>query len=307
MKSIIAQVAHWRKRMVKYALKNGATKAGLRFRISRQKVHKWLKRWREKPSIESLYDRSHRPHTSPKAHTAEEIKLIMRELERRGNDLIFAYQKLQEKGYKRSFGGFRRFVWKNLRPAEKKKPKHNPKPYRRAEYPGEKLQLDVKFVPSECVTNGQKYYQFTALDECTRWTFREMYDEHSTFSAKDFLDKLIRTAPFLIKQIQTDNGTEWTNALLVTKSKHKTLFEQALLDMDIEYKRIRIATPQHNGKAERQHGLDQKRFYSKLRMFSLSDGRCQIAKYNRTSNDIIKICLNLKSPNDVLNKYLHIL
>ena len=99
-----------------------------------------------------------------------------------------------------------------------------------------------------CVTNGKKYYQFTAVDECTRWTYREMYDEHSTFSAKCFLENLIRKAPFPIREVQTDNGTEFTNALLVTKSKHRTMFEQALLEMGIEYHRIQIATPRHNGK-----------------------------------------------------------
>lgn len=88
-----------------------------------------------------------------------------------------------------------------------------------------------------------------------------MYDEHSTFSARDFLEKLIRTAPFPIRMIQTDNGTEWTNALLVTQSRHKTLFEEALSDMGILYHRIRIATPRHNGKVERQHRTDELRFY----------------------------------------------
>ena len=83
--------------------------------------------------------------------------------------------------------------------------------------------------------------------------FREMYDEHSTYSSKDFLIKLIKAFPFPIREIQTDNGTEFTNALLVKKSTYKSLFEQALEDMDIIYHRIRIATPQHNGKVERQH------------------------------------------------------
>ena len=56
-------------------------------------------------------------------------------------------------------------------------------PYQRAEYPGQKVQVDVKFVPSYCVTNGKQYYQYTAVDECTRWVFREMYHEHSAYSS----------------------------------------------------------------------------------------------------------------------------
>jgi transposase InsO family protein len=130
-----------------------------------------------------------------------------------------------------------------------------------------------------------------------------MYDEHSTYSAKDFLMKLIENAPFQIRMVQTDNGTEFTNALLVIKSKHKTLFEEALEEMGIEYKRIRIATPRHNGKVERQHRTDELRFYDRLRMYSLADGRKQLAVYQRKSNDYIMTCLGMRSPNQVLADY----
>ncbi|MDR1669478.1 MAG: DDE-type integrase/transposase/recombinase [Oscillospiraceae bacterium] len=82
--------------------------------------------------------------------------------------------------------------------------KKKPKPYQRAEYTGQKVQIDVKYVPGQCAANGGKYYQFTAKDECTRWTFREMYDEHSTYSAKDFLMKLVRNPQFPIREVQSD-------------------------------------------------------------------------------------------------------
>ena len=78
----------------------------------------------------------------------------------------------------------------------------------------------------------------------------------------------------------------------------------SLADMNIIYHRIRIATPRHNGKVERQHRTDEKRFYNKMSMYSLEDGRKQMAKYNKWSNTIPKICLNFLSPNEVLDKYL---
>ena len=188
-----------------------------------------------------------------------------------------------------------------------KRKDHKPKPYQRADYPGQKLQLDVKYVPSYCVSDGGKYYQFTAKEECSRWTFREMYDERSAYSARDFLEKLVRRSPFPIRAIQTDNGTEFTNALLVTKSKHKTLFEQALEDMGIAYHRIRIATPRHNGKVERQHRTDEMRFYKKMRMYNLEDGRSQLARYQAASNDYIMTCLGMRSPNEALGLYLGVM
>ena len=103
--------------------------------------------------------------------------------------------------------------------------------------------------------------------------------------------------------VQTDNGAEFTNALLVTKSTHKTLFEEALNDMGIEYHRIRVATPRHNGKVERQHRTDELRFYKHMRMYSLEDGLRQLAVYQRQSNNHMMTCLGMKSPNQLLDLY----
>ena len=134
-----------------------------------------------------------------------------------------------------------------------------------------------------------------------------MYDEHSTYSSLNFLKKLINYFPFSIREIQTDNGTEWTNALLVKNATHRTLFEECLEENKILYHRIRVATPRHNGKVERQHRLDEKRFYSKMRIYNLEDGRKQLVKYNKLSNNISKCCLNYQSPNAVLKKYLGVM
>ena len=113
--------------------------------------------------------------------------------------------------------------------------------------------------------------------------------------------------PFPIREIQTDNGTEFTKALISNDPNEKSLFERKLKEYDILYHRIRIATPRHNGKVERQHRIDQQRFYNHLRMFSLEDGRKQLAVYQKKSNDYIKHCLQLRSPNQVLANYMAVM
>ena len=296
----ITQEAHYRQRVLKYAAKHGVTKAAERYQTSRKTVHKWKRRY--DGTVESLKNRSRAPLHSPLKQSEWEIHLVQRYAKKYPGDLLLGYEKAQKNGYARSYGCFKRTASK-LKPPEKKKRSRQNKPYERAEYPGQKIQMDVKFVPSYCVTNGRKYYQFTAKDECTRWTYREMYEEHSTYSAGQFLQNLVRKAPFPIRMIQTDNGTEFTNALLVTRSKHKTLFEEALLEMGIAYHRIQIATPRHNGKVERQHRIDELRFYRHMRMYSLEDGRKQLAVYQRQSNDHIMTCLGMQSPNQMLAKY----
>ena len=305
---MLTQVAYHRQRMVLYCKGHGLTRTALRYQTSRKTVHKW--RTRYNGTLESLKDRSHRPRSHPRQHTEEELDLIRRYIRRNGRgDLLLTYQKLLARGYARHYGSFKRVVRRlyGVPKKSKPKPKHKPKPYQRAEYPGQKVQIDVKYVPGHCAANGHRYYQFTAVDECTRVAFREMYDEKSTYSAKDFLMKLVTKSKFPIREVQTDNGAEFTNSLWVIKAKHKTLFEQALEDMDILHRRIRIATPRHNGKVERQHRTDQERFYSKLRMYNLADGRKQLAAYQAKSNDHIKTCLNFKSPNQILDNYLAVM
>lgn len=303
----ITQEAHHRQRMMKYRQGHTLKETAVRYKTSRKTVVKWWKRWDGTPR--SLENQSRRPHRSPREHSEATLRTIRRVLKKhKWRDVLLSYQEMRDKhGYQGSYGGFKRVCARLKSAKPKHRTKRRPKPYQRAEYPGQKLQLDVKFVPSSCVADGQKYYQFTAKDECTRWTYREMYAEHSTYSAHDFLMKLVKAAPFPIRAIQTDNGTEFTNALLVTKSKHKTMFEEALVEMGIIYQRIRIATPRHNGKVERQHRTDGERFYSRLRMYSLEDGRKQLAAYQRKSNDWIMTCLNLRSPNEVLADYLAVM
>ena len=305
---IVAQTRFWRQRLVNFTRGHTITETAIRFHVSRKTVYKWLNRY--DGTLESLSDQSHRPKTSPNRHTEEELRNIRKRLKRhKWKDLILVYQELIERDeYTRSYGGFKRICRKLWNCKEKKRPtKRRPKPYQRADYPGQKVQVDVKYVPSYCVVNGEKYYQYTAVDECSRWTYREMYDEHSTYSSKDFLEKLIRRAPFPIREIQTDNGSEFTNRLLVKKSKHLTLFEKALNEYGIIYHRIQIATPRHNGKVERQHRIDEERFYSNMRMYSLEDGRNQLASYQRKSNNYIKQCLGMRSPNQVIDDYLGVM
>ena len=81
------------------------------------------------------------------------------------------------------------------------------------------------------------------------------------------------------------------------------MFEKALEELEILYHRILIATSRHNGKVERQHRTDEARFSKNMRMYSLEDGRKQPAVYQRKSNNYIKTCLGMKSPNEVVRKY----
>ena len=297
----IAQDSQYRQRMMTYSEHHGVEETANRYHVCRKTVWKWSKRW--DGTAKSLEEKSRRPKSSPRKQKPWEIELVKRMRKKYGEDLLLGYQKAREKGYKRSYGCFKRTAEKEI-PLKKKAPKRKNKPYQRASYPGQKVQIDVKYVPSYCVADGKKYYQYTAKDECTRWTYREMYEEHSTYSSQQFLLSLVEHAPFMIREVQTDNGSEFTKRLMSNDPNDKTLFEQELERMGIIYHRIRPATPRHNGKVERQHRIDEMRFYRHMRMYSLEDGRRQLARYQRQSNNNIMTCLGMRSPNQVLQLYL---
>ncbi|MFR9256342.1 MAG: integrase core domain-containing protein [Merdibacter sp.] len=64
-----------------------------------------------------------------------------------------------------------------------------------------------------------------------------------------------------VECVQTDNGFEFTNRFSNSKRDLPTRFELTAARLGIRHKLIRPYTPRHNGKVERSHREDQKRFY----------------------------------------------
>ena len=147
---------------------------------------------------------------------------------------------------------------------------------------------------------GEKFYQYTVIDEASRERFIFPYKEQSSFSSRDFLQKAIAYFGYAPSIIQTDNGGEFT---YLAKTDRIHPFTLLCRQLKITHKLIRPRTPRHNGKVERQHRIDEERFYKYMRMYNLADGRKQLAVYQQKSNNYIKTCLNLKTPNQVVAMY----
>jgi len=261
--------------------------------------------------MESLRDRSKRPHHHPNQHTDAEIKLIADMRRRNPNaGLVVFWVKLMQRGYSRSIPGLYRFLKKQgvLR-VKPQNPKYIPKPYESMSYPGQRIQIDVKFVPCVCLVNeakGKRFYQYTAIDEFSRWRFVEAFEEHSSYSSAQFLEHLIQAFPLPIECVQTDNGQEFTKRFASYGGSDKlTLFQVKLQQHGIHHKLIRPYTPRHNGKVERSHRKDNERFYATHRFYSLEDFRRQLKLYNtRDYNRFPMRPLGWKSPAEVLKDYL---
>lgn len=270
-----------------------------RYHISKASLMRWNKQY--DGTKESLLSKSHRPHSPhPKAHTEEELKWI-RNYHRRNPNISVCelYGKLcGEKAYIRHPGSlYRVFVklgYRKKAESTKKKSKHNGI-YDTPTELGKKWQMDVKHVPVVCYvgTDGEKFYQYTMLEEASRERFIYAYKENSSYATVDFVQRAIDYFGYTPDMIQTDNGGEFTHT---QKTKRVHPLDVLCNKLHITHKLIRPRTPWHNGKVERSHRNDQERFYNHLRFYSYDDLRIQMKHYLRRSNRIPMSILNWKTP-----------
>ena len=294
--------------LIKYSDKFGVSKAAIKYKTNRQYIYRWKRRY--DGSIESLRDLSRRPHHHPNQHTPDEIRLI-KNMRRRNPHagLVVFWVKLSQRGYSRSITGLYRFLTRQgIMAVHPPNPKYIPKPYEQMDHPGQRIQVDVKFVPSACRLNsrviGKHFFQYTAIDEYSRWRFVEAFEEHNTYSSAMFVEHLVKAFPAPIECIQTDNGPEFTNRFTSHRDR-PTLFDVHLERNGIRHKLIRPYMPRHNGKVERSHRKDNERFYATHRFYSFEDFAKQLKEYNRRDyNNFPMRSLGWKTPNQVLKDYL---
>ena len=296
----VTQDMKYRQSLISYCQKYGVAKAARKYNKGRSYIYFWLKRY--DGTMESLACQSRKPHHHPNQHTEEEIKLI-KDMRRRNPELgmIELWCRLIERGYSRRPESLFRVMRKlGYFKADKVKKKYTPKPYEQMQYAGQRVQIDVKFVPLCCIAaKGEKYYQYTAIDEYSRLRYLEAFEEHSTYSSAVFLKNTIaffRKHEIQIECVQTDNGFEFTNRFANTNRDLPTLFQKLLLNAKITHKLIRPYTPRHNGKVERSHREDQKRFYNLHSFYSLDDFKKQLMVYLKRSNNIPMRPLKYLSP-----------
>ena len=203
----ITQTALNRKALINYAKKNGVIKAAIHYRAYRRHIYRWMKRY--DGTLKSLEDRSHRPRSHPNQYRPEEIKLID-DLRRRNPNagLVVIWVKLKQRGYSRSNSGLYRFLKiRNQMAVKLPNPKYVPKPYEQMTYPSQCVQIDVKYVPASCLVGEAvidgSYYQFTFIDEYSRFRYLEAFKDHSSYSAAQFIQHCAKKFPFNIECVQT--------------------------------------------------------------------------------------------------------
>lgn len=307
--NMITQKARKKQAVVKYAEKSGKSSASRMYGVSLSSIKRWCKRY--DGTWQSLLERSHRPNSHPKRHTAKEEKQIKNSFRkcyaRYGWDGV--YSDLLRKKYTRSFSGMV-YAAKRMGLTEQKKPPKKSREQRRYPEllePGEKVQIDVKEVPYHCLRgktlrDGKHLYQWTAIDECTRMRFVYGFEEHTPENTVRFLAMVIKAFPFKIKTIQTDNGTEFTYKFI--SDERISPFDKVLNKLGIKHKLIPPRTPWHNGKVERSHRNDQRYFYDWETFRSVEELNEKLEKHLIWSNNKTMRTLGRKSPIQLLAEKL---
>jgi transposase InsO family protein len=229
------------------------------FDIPRSSFFFWLRRFNPK-DLTSLEDRSRRPkrvRSSPLPHATVEKIVALRQkfpawskcklavILARDHDIRLSPSTIGRIFVKHNLflpkvrkNGLRRLARKRERPD---------KALRKA-FPGSLVQMDTKHLR---FSDGSKIYQFTAIDTCTRLRVLRAFSTASSKSAETFLREVRRAFPFPIRNLQSDNGSEFLGSFDKACVEEKHVFS---------YPR----TPKDNAFVERSHRSDDEEFYHLL-------------------------------------------
>lgn len=224
--------------------------------ISRNRYYRWYSRYRELGEA-GLRGHSRRPHSSPRATPWEIVDKVLY-LRR-----YYHFGPMRIRMYLHRYHAItlsQGAAWRILKRAGVSRLPSNMRYRRRQErfqryekpLPGYQLQVDVKFL-APVAGRPRRYYQYTAIDDCTRVRVLKIYERNTQQTAMTFVDEVLARLPFTVECIQTDNGSEFGPQ-----------FHWHLLDKGIRHRYIRPRRPYLNGKTERSHRIDDEEFYRQL-------------------------------------------
>jgi transposase InsO family protein len=149
--------------------------------------------------------------------------------------------------------------------------------------PGDSVQVEVTFVR----VNRQRYFQYTALDDCRRCRVMRLYRHVNQRSSVAFFRELRAARPFPIRQC--DNGTEFSLdfALTVRPPESGTVTSPR--------------RPEQNGTVERSHRIDDEEFWQRQSSASFDEAAAALESWERRYNhERFSMAFGRHTPSEVL-------
>jgi transposase InsO family protein len=255
--------------VLEFALREGVRPAGRRFGVTSRTVRRWKQRWR----AEGIHGLIPRYPVHRKRRISEPLIDLIRHAR-----VDFSYGATRTQLWlwrvhrlRVSQTTIQRVVRElglpKVKPVRKRRPRQL-KLFER-DRPGDCVQVDVKFVRA----GGQRLFQYTALDDCTRYRILRLYRQLNHRNSIAFFREVQSAFPFPIRQLQTDNGNEFSLAFRLT-----------VQEAGIEHRYIRPRRPQQNGKVERSHRIDAEEFWSRQRLRSFGEAEVALRMWEHHYN-----------------------
>ena len=214
--------------------------------ISRPTLRKWYRRYKEH-GPKGLCDLSRKPKNSPNLKVTTDIEKLILDIRKKRK---LGARRIQNElkrlhSISLSLASIHKILARNhVKPLHRIRRKNDYKSYNRP-IPGDRVQMDTKKL-------APGLYQYTAIDDCTRWRVIGIYNKRTAANTLLFFDRVIEEFPFPIQRIQTDRGREFF-AVKVQKK---------LMEYCIKFRPIKPRSPHLNGKVERSQKTDMQEFYS---------------------------------------------
>lgn len=261
-------------------------KVAIEFGTSARTVFRWKKGYQEKGVKGVIPKASPGRRKSPiKGFTAKKIMEFRRKYNW-GAEVIEAHLK-RDFGIKISEGRIHRYLLGKGLIEQKKKRGPRPKHTRivKVEEPGMHTQNDVKHLP-HTLKNGQKCYVYNFADHASRWEFKRVYDSYGPMETRDFVDRVLKAAPFTIVRWQTDNGIEFTNKYIsCIDSPKKHALDEICEEKGIRHVLIPVGEKELQGLVERSHRMDDNELYHRVRPHSIDEFNRFLEKYCEWKNN----------------------
>jgi len=105
---------------------------------------------------------------------------------------------------------------------------------------------------------GPNLYQYTAIDDFTRYRVPQIYQKRTADNTLDFLEKVVEEMPFPVQRLQTDPGMEF----FAEKARRR------LMEYRVKFRPNKPGSPHLNGKVERSEKTDLEEFYPTVNLNS---------------------------------------
>lgn len=255
--------------IVNYAIEHGIKGAARRFGLDRKTIRAWRRRWQAAGLVGLV------PRYPPiRARRIAESTVTLIEHARRDLEYGAVRTRIWLERVHRirvAAATIRRICHRLGYPPLSRKPQRRPRQLTlfSRERPGDCVQVDVK----EVKVAGTKCFQYTAIDDCTRYRILRLYPRKNQQTSHLFFSTLRAALPFPIQKLQVDNGTEFPLAFALT-------VQQA--GMRLRY--IKPRCPEQNGKVERSHRVDEEEFWSRSTFESFAPAAEALLAWERRYN-----------------------